>query len=243
MARALILALSITAAVSLSVPAIAMSQDADCNTVTAASASWHRAEGAIATVVAAPDVSKSFVARARLALDRANEYLVAAIGLPDPEVELTICLTRKISTYRDIVGTASPTSRLAIVESYPSPEFEQWVLHETTHLLAGERSRKEGERALPIWLNEGIAEVVAAGDFEQLHAAALELKKDGKLPGLHALQSEIDPRSRAFYVASGSITATLIEIKGWDGVWEMLKVKGKLPARLESSWHMRLESI
>lgn len=226
------------------------------------SADWQHIDGAIADVVAAPRVSRAAAARARTALDRGAELLERAFGeRAIAASRLSVCLVTErqsiaaapgMNADPSVAGAAVTGARLAIVAvDTTSGDLDRIVLHEAAHLLASERARAEAERALPMWLSEGLAELAASevmGTTDELHRAALKLKARQALPSLRELQTGLRvgasaPEIQQFYAASASATAYLVSTRGWNRIWEMLRITGKLPANLETEWLAHLDSI
>lgn len=223
---------------------------------------WHHLDGQIGDVVAGPGVSLAAAARARATLDRGAASLVQAFGSRAVSGNrLSVCLVSErqsiaavpgMNADPSVAGAAITGARLAIVAvDTTSGDLDRIVLHEAAHLLASERARAEGERALPMWLSEGLAELAASEILETtngLHRAAAKLKARQALPSVRELQTGLSEGAspdeiQQFYAASASAVAHLVSARGWNRIWEMLRITGKLPADLEVSWHARLEAV
>lgn len=223
---------------------------------------WHHIEGEIADVVAAPRVSRATAVRARATLDRGARSLERAFGNAAVSASrLSVCLVSErqsiaaapgMNADLSVAGAAVTGAGLAIVAAdTASGDLDRIVLHEAAHLLASERSRAEAERALPMWLSEGLAELAASealGTTDGLHRAAAKLKARHALRSLRELQAGLREGAspdevECFYAASASAAAHLVDAWGWERIWEMLRVTGKLPADLEATWLTHLEKM
>lgn len=229
--------------------------DLRCASLTSSDDSaWRRLDGRVAGVMAETGVPSNIAHRARKVLDDSEPALQQVFGLPAAAHPLSVCLVaerRSVSAAPGmnadprVAGAAITGARLALVAIDAPGDFDRIVLHEVAHLLAAEKARSEGERALPMWMSEGIAEAVAAhalGSTGELHTA---MRRLGDRPTLRELQLGLREGAAAaevqqFYVASASATSFMAETKGWERVWTMLRVSGKLPANLEEDWHSTL---
>lgn len=223
---------------------------------------WLHLEGEIGEVAAGPGVSQAAAARARATLDRGAASLEQAFGNQAVSSnQLSVCLVSErqsiaaapgMNADPSVAGAAVTGARLAIVAvDTTSGDLDRIVLHEAAHLLAAERARAEAERALPMWLSEGLAELAASealGTTPGLHRAAARLRAREALPSVRELQAGLHEGAspdeiQRFYAASASATAYLVGTNGWNRIWEMLRITGKLPADLEASWHAHLETV
>lgn len=186
------------------------------------------------------------------ALNGASDDLVATFGRPSHPLAFCVVPTRQdirapgISQTSPVAGAALVTTNAAVIAA-DSGDPGRVAIHEAAHLLAGDRARNEGERPLPEWISEGIAEIASRsiGDRAKRTEA---LVAAGDLPGLSQLEAEslstLDATaSDRFYVASAAFTDELIREAGWDGVWRMLKISGKFPADLELRLRAHLAEV
>lgn len=229
----------------------------NCESATGgATREWIQTATPSGSVNAGPGVGEGAASAAAAALEGAEATLRSAFGEDLPR-DLSICLVRGRSLVsqagadsagRFAAAVALPAFKAAIVSVDNTGEIGRLTVHETAHLLAAAKSRRLGERPLPSWLAEGIAEYVAlvsTGSADKIDLAASRQLAAGSLPSIRQLESErISELSEvgaiAFYDASASLTAAFVDKYGWNAVWEMLRITGKLPADLESSWHARL---
>lgn len=223
---------------------------------------WRHLESEIGEIVAGPGVSQAAATRARSTLEHGTTFLKKSFGIQaTASNQLSICLVSErqsiaaipgMNADPSVAGAAVTGARLAVVAvDTTSVDLDRIVLHETAHLLASERARAEAERALPMWLSEGLAELAASevlGTTDGIHHAAANLRTRGALPSVRELQLGLREGAsheeiQRFYAASTSATAYLVSIEGWNRIWEMLRITGKLPAEFEANWHAHLITV
>lgn len=110
------------------------------------------------------------------------------------------------------------------------PQLQRDIPHEMTHLLLYRRLGKEGYRALPAWLNEGLATT-----FEQRPDPTYAVTLDkaiaaGSIIHLEQLCRPFydlpDDRVRLAYAESGSIVTYIRQTYGWSAIRSLLTAYG-----------------
>lgn len=205
---------------------------------------------------------------ARVLADRAESdlaTLVAYVG-EDPGAPLDVWLAPTARRFKDLqggrapdwaVGTAWPSSRRVFLRTRDLPAgntLARVFVHELTHVVLG---RAVGERPIPRWLNEGLAQHAAGEIGPGTHAALVNAVIGRRIVPLSSLERRFpyNPTAvRLAYAESADFVAFLVARFGTEAVADLvqglaagvpadralLAATGSTAGHLEEAWRDRL---
>ena len=117
-----------------------------------------------------------------------------------------------------------------------TPQLRALLFHEYTHVLVYALSRNKA----PLWLNEGLAEVMGREEFSTELTELVKAAGNGGLIGFDeldtALRSPAKERARLAYEQSYDFARFLVDNFGWFQIKDMLALLGQGKG-FDNSWH------